>query len=107
MIADFRYAVHPPAGHVALRLSSSQGAPVARVEPPNHLVGRLSKLGVRVASNDEYIDLALALSLAILAATISGAALTLTGDADAWPEGWGALRRVGASQPLGQSVTAH
>jgi hypothetical protein len=107
MIAEFRYSDHPPAGHITLRLTSSQGVARGRVEPPTYLVGKLAGLGVHVVNNDEYIDLALALSLAVLAATVGNAELTLTGDEDAWPEQWGPLRKVETATNWEPRVIAH
>ncbi|PXA97533.1 hypothetical protein DMC47_13330 [Nostoc sp. 3335mG] len=99
MIARFWYANAPCDRHIALRLAWREGEATARVEAPPELEMFFAEL--RTRQNDEFMDLPIALSYAVLVAAKARRRLTITGDATVWPEEWGQL----SERPIGRSAT--
>ena len=91
MIGHFYYMAGAPDGEVVLDLGWEGGAPTGRVIASPAVLDVLEGHGVGARSDEEPMSLPLALSYAVLLATLSGASLYLTGDRSAWEPHWGDL----------------
>ena len=91
MIGDFRYEERPSDAGVIVDLSWIDGEPHAAVRLTADVHNECNLHGLPTIS-EQAIRLPFALATAIIVAGLCEAEMCLTGNRQAWPVQWGALR---------------
>lgn len=91
MIADMRYAEHPPDSHVVVHLQWELGDRKAVVTAPDEVIFAMEMMDVQVRPSDELMIIPVAVSYAMFLAGMANVPLTVSGDCTVWPEDWGEL----------------